>query len=152
MEKIVRELKLVLQEYGPLVQALRPEDLRIKTQPQKWSRQEILGHLVDSAQNNIRRFIVAQYEDQPTIVYRQDDWVRINRYQDWPSGEIQDLWLLLNKQILYILEGMSEAMASRTCDCNSPVAQSLAWLAADYIRHLRHHLHQLLDLQPANYP
>ena len=26
------------------------------------------------------------------------------------------------------------------------------WLAADYIKHLRHHIHQVLDLTPVTYP
>jgi len=28
----------------------------------------------------------------------------------------------------------------------------LKWLAEDYIRHLLHHLHQVLDLEPVTYP
>lgn len=38
----------------------------------KWSKKEILGHLVDSAHNNLRRLIVTQYHKGQKIVYDQD--------------------------------------------------------------------------------
>jgi hypothetical protein len=36
-------------------------------------QKELIGHLIGSAQNNTRRFIVAQYEDNPVITYKQDN-------------------------------------------------------------------------------
>ena len=51
--------------------------------PGKWSPQEILGHLIDSAINNLRRFTEIQFLPQPfTVVgYKQDDLVIVNNYQ-----------------------------------------------------------------------
>jgi hypothetical protein len=54
--------------------------------------------------NNIRRFIVAQYEDNPLIKYNQDKWVVINNYQHTDSSFLIQLWYLLNKQIIGILQ------------------------------------------------
>ncbi|OAB37390.1 hypothetical protein PMSM_04820 [Paenibacillus macquariensis subsp. macquariensis] len=36
--------------------------------PHKWSKKEMLGHLCDSAINNLERFIKIQYEPQPFIL------------------------------------------------------------------------------------
>ena len=44
-----------------------------KTQPEKWSKAEVVGHLIDSAQNNIQRFIRAQYEGAPNHFYNQNE-------------------------------------------------------------------------------
>ncbi|HLG31627.1 MAG TPA: hypothetical protein VI362_01205, partial [Ignavibacteriaceae bacterium] len=41
------------------------EDLRRKPAPNKWSKKEILGHLIDSAANNHHRFVRAQFENVP---------------------------------------------------------------------------------------
>ena len=52
-----------------------------KPDPKKWSKKEILGHLIDSAANNDQRFVRAVNKvavQFPT--YDQDDWVRIQRY------------------------------------------------------------------------
>ena len=59
----VLHLEKIIQNYTRRLETLPEEMYAWKPQPEKWSKKEILGHLVDSAQNNIRRFIVAQYED-----------------------------------------------------------------------------------------
>lgn len=38
----------------------------------KWSKKEIIGHLIDSAANNHQRFVRAQFEDLPSIAYDQN--------------------------------------------------------------------------------
>lgn len=40
---------------------------------EKWSKKEILGHLIDSATNNHQRFVRCQFEDIPTITYDQNN-------------------------------------------------------------------------------
>ena len=82
MKAIADQLEQTINEYLPQLRSLNETKAAIKPSPAKWSKKEIIGHLVDSAQNNLRRFIVAQYEDDPKIIYRQDDWVRINNYQN----------------------------------------------------------------------
>jgi len=109
-----------------------------------------MGHLIDSAQNNIRRFIVAQYEDVPRIVYNQDKWVAIANYQQWDDASLINLWYLLNHQISVILKNTAPEMYQRQCQTDS--LQTIEWLAADYLRHLRHHLHAVLDIEPIAYP
>ena len=56
--------------------------------PGKWSRKEIVGHLIDSASNNHQRFVRAQDSDDlicPT--YDQDAFVRVQRYAEISSGK-----------------------------------------------------------------
>lgn len=120
--------------------------------PGKWSKKEILGHLVDSAQNNIRRFIVAQYEEIPRIGYDQDKWVAIADYQHYPTGDLILLWRLLNLHICRILKGISPGTAARKCEMGNGQQYTIEWLAADYCNHLLHHLHQILELDPIAYP
>jgi hypothetical protein len=59
-------------------------------------------------------------------------------------------WLLLNKQICSIPKNSSNEMCQRTCQTES--LHSIKWLAKDYITHMKHHLHQVLDLTPVAYP
>jgi hypothetical protein len=51
----------------------------IKPLAGKWSTKEIIDHLIDSAQNNIRRLLLT-IKDNPEITYRQDSISRIPRY------------------------------------------------------------------------
>ncbi|MBL8017837.1 MAG: DinB family protein, partial [Ignavibacteria bacterium] len=43
----------------------KEEQLSAKASPLKWSKKELLGHLCDSAVNNLGRFIRAQFEEEP---------------------------------------------------------------------------------------
>ena len=116
-----------------------------KPLPEKWSKKEILGHLIDSATNNLRRFIIGQYEQATKIVYHQDEWVK---YQDYQSTEIEDvkmLWKLLNDQIVRVLGRLPEDKLHHTCDTGKGKVElhTLSYLIADYITHLNYHLQQI---------
>jgi DinB superfamily len=150
MKAIASELNKIIDDHLPSLRSIGQEVFHFKPSPAKWSKKEILGHLVDSAQNNIRRFIVAQYEDRPKIVYNQDRWVAITNYQQYQLADLIDLWYQLNKHICQVLTFMPVEVSKRQVQTED--LHDLRWLAEDYIRHLLHHLHQVLDLEPVAYP
>ena len=150
MQSIAKELETVIQQHLPTLRSLDEPSLAHKTSPEKWSKKQVMGHLIDSAQCNIRRFVVAQYEENPLIIYSQDKWVAICNYQHWNSKELIDLWYLLNRDICEILKNISPETAQ--LQCGSPELHTIEWLAQDYIKHLKHHLHQVLELEPEAYP
>jgi len=151
MEAITR-LSNIIKEYSPLLQSVDEQEFSRKPLPNKWSKKEILGHLIDSAQNNVRRFIVAQYEDKPFIIYDQDKWVAISKYQQYSINDLIGFWILINKHICIVLSETSPEAAMRQCETNNSRLHTIEWLADDYIKHLLHHLHQILPLEPVAYP
>lgn len=150
MKSTAAELKKIINLHLINLKDIPEEEYSFKPSPAKWSKKEILGHLIDSAQSNIRRFVMAQYEDNPAIRYNQDKWVAIANYQQWDTADIINLWYLLNKQVCYILQNTPSAMYQRTS--LTEALHSIEWLAADYVKHLRHHLHVILNLQQVAYP
>lgn len=65
----------------PKLLAISPEDARSKPGPRDWSKQEILGHLIDSAYNNHQRLVRGAYNaamDFPP--YKQESWVELQAY------------------------------------------------------------------------
>jgi hypothetical protein len=151
MQPTILNLEKIIHIYSPRLATVPDLVYSEKPRPEKWSKKEILGHLVDSAQNNIRRFIVAQYEDCPTIGYAQDSWVACSDYQHYAIGDLIALWTLLNRHVVVVLRRMNASAAQRLCSMGGQ-PQSLEWVAADYCNHLLHHLHQILDLEPIAYP
>lgn len=136
----------MISEFTARLRAMNPADFEAKPLPHKWSKKEIIGHLVDSAQNNLRRFIVSTYaETPPNIVYEQDAWVRLNSYQTMNADNVITLWSLVNQQIVAVLRQMPTEDYSKACDTGRGKEQlhSLLWLAEDYVRHLKHHLNQV---------
>jgi len=150
MESIISELSGVIEKHLPALRSVTADEFNFKSSPAKWSKKEILGHLIDSAQNNIRRFIVAQYEDKPKIVYNQDKWVSLTGYQQYNLPDLIQLWWLLNKHICHILKNVPPDMAE--CESQTEELHTIKWLAEDYIKHLEHHVHQILNLEPVPYP
>lgn len=149
MQTSALELEGVIDQHVAALRAIPKDKIEYKASPRKWSKKEILGHMVDSAQNNIRRFIVAQYEDIPAITYRQDDWVSIAHYQEYDQDDLINLWYLLNRHIVFVLKNMPAEALQRSC--KTEALHTIDWLASDYLRHLLHHLHQVLDLEPVEY-
>jgi hypothetical protein len=111
----------------------------------KWVRKEILGHLIDSAANNHQRFMRAPIAD-PFIWpgYEQDAWVSALRYRDRRWAELIDLWAALNQHVAYAIEAVPASALQTRCIIGSSEPVTLEWLMRDYLRHLRHHLAQIL--------
>jgi len=147
MKATANELRKIITDYSLKVSALSEEEFSAKPSPNKWSKKEVLGHLIDSAQNNLRRFICGQYESAPPkIVYDQDYWVKANNYQQTDGKEVIAMWEMINNRIATILDAMPPGSYSKECDTgkNSVSLHSLEWLAVDYVKHLKHHFNQVI--------
>ena len=79
---MVSALASVVAHALPLLSAISEDAASKKPAPNKWSKKEILGHLIDSAANNHQRFMRLQLQTEISLPgYDQDDWVRLNHYQ-----------------------------------------------------------------------
>ncbi|HZI24729.1 MAG TPA: DinB family protein [Chryseolinea sp.] len=147
MQIIVQELRDLIASYSPKIASISDQDFYLKPSPSRWSKIEVLGHLVDSAQNNLRRFVCGQYEAiPPHIIYDQDFWVSANNYKNARKENIIQLWALQNERICDILENMPKPNYDRQCNTGKDLPQfhTLQWLAEDYVKHLKHHLNQII--------
>src|SRR6267142_2926192 len=117
MESTISELNSIISDYSLKISAISEQEFSAKPLPHKWSRKEVLGHLIDSAQNNLRRFICGQYESTPPkIVYDQNQWVAFNNYLETDSKEAIALWQLINKRIVAVLKQMPPTAYTMNCD------------------------------------
>jgi len=156
LHPVAGELTEIVQRYAAKFSAIPDVDLVAKPNPVKWSRQEVIGHMIDSAQNNLRRFIISQYEpDPPHVVYAQDFWVSANQYNSMSKQDVIQLWRLLNERICAVWRQMPEEHADKLCN-TSRTGTSLVtvrWLAQDYVLHLKHHINQVIaDSFDVKYP
>lgn len=112
----------------------------------KWSRKEILGHLIDSAINNLKRFTEIQFLPQPykVIPYRQNELVIVNQYQDLPLDHLLNTWKALNQQIIYAVNNIPEEKLNYVLEPSDiKEVKNLAWIICDYVAHMEHHFKQL---------
>jgi hypothetical protein len=145
--KVAADILTTVDNHSTFLNSLSEREFGFKPGATVWSPKEIVGHLVDSAQNNIQRFVRAQYETVPRIIYAQNDWVKFGAYQQADKTELIQLWVLLNKQLCRILTTMDPSNYNRESDWgkNAPDVQTLAFMAEDYHKHMIHHLDQLKE-------
>jgi hypothetical protein len=146
MLSVIHQLETIIPEYATKCLQIPSAEFNYKPAPEKWSKKEVIGHLIDSGQNNLRRFIVGQYAEMDTIWYDQDLWVLSNAYQEMEASEIINLWVMINKRIIAVLKQMPEHVYQNKINTGKQEinAKTLLWLATDYVSHLQHHMHQVL--------
>jgi DinB superfamily len=144
--KAPAELRAAVSESLGKLRALSEEEVMRARGPGKWVRKEILGHLIDSALNNEERFVRAQMTEELVWPgYEQDSWVSIQRYRERPWAEIVQLWEHLNGQIVHVMSHVPAEKLNVKCMIGDGDPVTLEFLMTDYVRHLRHHLSQILD-------
>jgi hypothetical protein len=146
MNAVIEELRGLITKNALAFGKIPEPEFSRKPAPAKWSKKEIIGHLIDSAHNNFRRFVTGQYEEvPPRIRYEQEFWVNANQYQEMNKEDLIQLWRLMNERIAVVLKSMDPAKYNNQCDSGKtdPQLHSLEFLAQDYIAHMKHHLRQI---------
>jgi hypothetical protein len=149
------QLRSDVRDATPRLESITDAAASVPRAPGKWSRKEIVGHLIDSASNNHQRFVRAQFSDElisPT--YDQDAWVSSQRYRDASWGELVSLWAHFNLHLARVMESIPWEIRDRkrTRHNLSQVAfhavpadepATLEYFMRDYVAHLEHHLAQI---------
>ena len=146
----------IVDQAAERLRRISDADAARKPAPGKWSRKEIIGHLIDSAANNHVRFVRAQFLDGLVFAgYEQDKWVAIVNYQSRPWQELVALWQLYNHHIAHIMATADPSAVDRPQTSHNfddiafkPVPRdqpsTLGYFMRDYVDHLEHHLRQIL--------
>ena len=120
-----------------------------------WCAREVVGHLIDSACNNHRRFVIGQ--SAAALVfdgYDGDEWVRAQRYGQVPWRDLVQLWSAYNRHLAHVVASAPDddiALAKSPHNFDqilgeqyaSDEPQTLGALMQDYISHMRHHFDQV---------
>lgn len=119
-------------------------DFTHKPNSDKWSKIEILGHLIDSAANNHQRFVRLQFEHEPVIYYEQNEWVKFNYYVQQEPSVLIALWKQYNVFLASLIAKIPEEKMQAVCLLRNGESVQLSFLISDYIRHMEYHLEQIL--------
>jgi len=97
-----------------MLEKLDVETLSKSPAPGKWSPKQILGHLIDSAYNNHRRFLIAADQDHLRFAgYNQEAWVQRNDYGNRDAQEVVDTFLSVQRNLGYLLATLPEELMNR---------------------------------------
>jgi len=105
MEETITRLQNLIHVGVEYITSYDASELMKKPNPDKWSKKEIIGHLIDSGLNNIQRFTEIQFEKKPYKIrsYNQDKLVKANFYQETEIKDLLEFWIPINKQIIHLM-------------------------------------------------
>jgi len=148
MKDIAKQLRSIIETVEPQLSRMNDDDMSFKPALNEWSKKEILGHLFDSAANNHQRFVraVNKVADQ-FPAYDQNEWVRVQRHNERPWPALVALWSAYNNHLCHVIECIPEDAESSLCNIGSEDPVPLHFVIKDYLRHLRHHLKDILGEQ-----
>ena len=141
---VAAALRRSVDDALPKLRAMSVSQAEKAPAPGKWSPQQVIGHLIDSASNNHQRFVRAQ--EGSTMVfpaYEQEHWVRCQRYEDGAWDHLTTLWHGYNHHVAHVIEHIPESFRTVQCIVGTYPPATLGFLAHDYVVHLRHHLEQI---------
>ena len=144
IEKSIERLEFLCKTIPNLLTEIEGLTFNEKTRPEKWSKKEIIGHLIDSATNNHQRFVRGQFEETPIITYDQNKWNKSNYYQEIDRIQIISFWTIYNKQILELMKHIPKDKLKNRIKTSEENSFTIEFLFADYVEHLEHHLRQIL--------
>jgi len=148
-------LRMALEHALPLLELMSDELASASPAPGKWCPKEIIGHLLDSANNNLARFIRLQHTEYLLFApYAQEEWVRTQAYAETDWSSLVELWSRYNLHIARVMELVPNDVRFRPrkehrhpgstyAPLPADGIPTLDWLMRDYVEHLKHHLRQI---------
>lgn len=142
-KKSIDRLQFLCDTIPNLLAAIDEQSFSAKANPEKWSKKEILGHLIDSATNNHQRLVRGQFENVPTITYEQNNWNKCNYYQQIENKQLISFWTAYNKQLLELIKRIPQNKLENKVQTENLV--NIQFIIDDYVEHLEHHLKQIVN-------
>jgi hypothetical protein len=144
IKQAISRLNLIIDKVPGILTQISEEKMSEKPTPNKWSKKEIIGHLIDSATNNHQRFVRGQFEAIPEIWYDQNKWNEYGYYQQIDSKLIISFWTIYNRQLVEIITRIPAENLKKQIKAGD-VLLNIEYLFNDYVEHLEHHLKQVID-------
>lgn len=145
IENAIKRLDYLCATIPKLLLEIDEPNFSFKISPERWSKKEIIGHLIDSATNNHHRFVQIQFQDLLLLPYDQNKWNEANFYQQIAGKQIIDLWTIYNKQLLEMIKRITEENLCKEFKTIEDKKFTLSFLINDYVEHLEHHLKQVVS-------
>src|SRR3984885_5479957 len=116
MTKLSEKLRTLVEVTEPRLRQISEAESMNSTSSGRWSRKQVLGHLIDSASNNHQRFVRAML--QPSLDfpgYDQDGNVRVQAVQQADWSLLVSLWAAYNRYLAHIIARLPAATLETVC-------------------------------------
>jgi hypothetical protein len=144
MTQIADELTQVVQSAAERLRSISAAEAGFKPSESKWSKKEVIGHLVDSAANNHQRFIRAQQVSElVSPAYDQEKWVSVQDYNSTSWPDLKELWRLYNLHLAHVIRRIPAEKLGIKCTIGGKEPVTMGTVIDQYLVHLKHHLDKI---------
>jgi hypothetical protein len=151
-DTIAKELTTLINEWENKLLLLDEDVIANHRNGQSRTIRQILGHLVDSASNNIHRIIHLQYQPIPLVfpdyanLGANDVWIGLQNYQEEDWQTLVQLWKYLNRHFIHVMLNINEEALGNVWISALGQEISLRAMVVDYPRHFKLHLAEIREL------
>lgn len=143
----IKRLQFLCDTIPPLLHKMDDQTFSTKPSPEKWSKKQIIGHLIDSAANNHHRMVRGQFDNTPNITYDQNKWNEHGYYQDMDKDQVISFWSIYNQQLLELIKRIPAEKLNNKIEIGESNHNlvTLQFIIEDYVVHMEHHLKQVVE-------
>jgi len=142
---VANDLGEAIRLAGPMLRQVGNTEASFASAPSKWTKKEILAHLIDSASNNHQRFVRAAAQGSLEFPgYDQDALIAVQKPNTMSWELLIEFWSEYNRYLVHVLNQIPASSAEVKCSIGGKAPVTLLWLANDYVEHLKHHLNQIV--------
>ena len=151
-ERNNQELLSLVEEWELKILSLSEEVLTKKENSQHRTIKQIVGHMIDSATNNIHRIVHLQYQPSPLVfpdyanLGNNDRWIAIQDYKSENWNDLVQLWKYLNIHIVHVINHVNPDKLTNEWITALNVKVSLKSMIQNYTGHIRLHLNEIEKL------
>jgi predicted MPP superfamily phosphohydrolase len=146
---IITEINSLIDEWEPKLKALSEPSITERLNSQNRSIKMILGHLIDSASNNIHRIVHLQYQNTPfefpnyATFGNNDRWIAIQNYQNENWADMIQLWKFSYLHFCHVIENVNESKLNNEWISGPGEKIKLKEMIEDFPKHLKLHLNEI---------
>jgi hypothetical protein len=151
-EVISAEIVSLTGEWEPRLFSLPEEVISQRRNSQNRTIRQIVGHMVDSASNNIHRVVHLQYQPSPLVFPNyasegnNDRWIAIQHYQEEDWSDLIRLWKHSMLHFSHVIKHVDREKLNREWIAGPGKMVTLESMITDFNRHLKLHLSEIVEL------
>jgi len=149
---VVEGISVLLPKYKTRLENLDTEVFYARTNGQGRTIKQIIGHMIDSASNNIHRIVHLQHRQSPlefpnyATEGNNDRWIAIQNYQSEKWQHLLELWYYIHLHIIHVIGNIDPAWLNQEWKSGPDTLLNLREMVVDFLRHFKLHLAEIDDL------
>jgi len=149
VKEVAKHLSEVLKIAMPILRDIDSAEARVPPAPGKWSPIQLIGHLIDSANNNQQKIIrLVRNPEVQFVGYAQDEWVEVQQYHKAKWTETIEFWMHINRHLAHLIDHLPSDALSHAIHIDGVGPFRLDFIVSDYVEHVKHHLLQIDPSMP----